>query len=179
MANLDTSLEFTETVSPAFIGQIVESIETDWHRLFRPWYRRTAFFAAFIVLPGILGGLHITSDRFNVGLMVGGILAMIMDERLQKPLYPKRPKATIGRFDKFRRTIGRDGLTIITHGRTSVYSWARITKVEKFPLGLALYMGPGLVFPIENAQLPPDVSSDEIFALVETWRDAATKNIAA
>ena len=51
--------------------------------------------------------------------------------------------------------------------------------MEKFPLGLALFMGRGLVFPIEYTQLPPSISPDGIFELVTAWRDAAAKKISA
>ena len=179
MAKLESTLEFTETVSPAFIGQIMAPKKTDWFRKFQPWFRRGGFFAAFIVMPGILGGLHLTSDRFNVGLMVGGFLAMILDDYLQKPRFPRRPKAGVGRFDRFPRKVGPDGLTVIMPGTTSTHNWARISAVEKFPLGLALFMGHGLVFPIEYTQLPPSISPDGIFELVTAWRDAAAKKISA
>ncbi len=173
MIDPNSALVFHGGLSATFLSQVQDRKLTVLQRISPVWRRRLLFFALFIVLPGLLGGLRITSDLFNVGMMAGGFLALTLDGYAipNSAILTALPRQRI--LTGTERSVGPQGVSFSDDSVTVAYKWHAIRKVRRLADGIAIATKSGTIVPVEFATLPDGISPAQLLAAVKAWRGAA------
>jgi hypothetical protein len=174
MIDPQQELVLTGAVPKALLQEIARGNQTGVGRIEPRWIRSGVFLLAFIVGPGVLGYLRITSDLFNVGLMTGGFVAMLLDGFLmdQRPKTVKGKKLRVTALSD--RSLGPRGVTVNGDGHVSTYTWDKVRDIRAFSGGIGLRTGHRGLVPIATSELPPGATLDDLKAAIAHWRSKAS-----
>jgi hypothetical protein len=159
------AIVLSSRVSLKFRREIARSLGASWHHRVLSWSRPLTFFAAFIVLPGILGYFGITSDRFNVGLMSGGALAMVLDGGLMRPKPWRYFPWTF--YDKGTRELAPGRIRCDQDGHRIDLRLTSDHRPVELRQGLYYRLGKRGVFPVEYSELPEGTDRDVLKGLLK------------
>ncbi len=170
MIDRNVTLVFSQPISGEFLAQIKAGGQAGRRKMLPHWQRTGAFLAAFIVLPGILGFLMLTSDRFNVGFMVGGFSAMVLDGYFMAHKFPGGDSRQYKIFKSRQRSVGKDGVSLSGDGWRTDLVWPMIVAVHRFPDGIALQTKSRKFMPISFAELPAPATAADLENAIQDWR---------
>lgn len=171
--------EFSGPAPEPLLAEIRAGFPGRFARHWLVWRRYAVFFAAFIVVPGVLGYLKLASEKFIVGLIVGGYAAMIIDGFMMQ----LRGQAAVEKEPKFidssHTVLSEKGVAVTVAGKNTLHKWRGVLRAEKLETGMVLTLYRSARLALDTASLPEGTEVSEVLEQIEAWRSSAQKRKSA